>query len=255
MQTLALVLAMAAIGLAERLPRLRFEPLRSWRRGSSTDVVCLVTGALGLGLLVREVTARLVEDLGRVAPPLALLPLLAAVPLAVLLYDLLAYATHLALHRSESLWRLHKVHHSSPALDWLATFRAHVLEHGLRHLASTGALLVLGLPPAAVAAAATVYGAWAMLNHANLRIDLGFLEPVLITPRLHRLHHVATTGERNLGTIFSFWDRLRGTLRSEAGPGRLGVPGELDSYPQTWPRQLVEPFRLTRRRRPSIVPW
>ncbi len=33
-------------------------------------------------------------------------------------------------------------------------------------------------------------------------------------------------------------------LAQDAGPGQpLGVPGEMDRYPQSWWRQLVEPFR------------
>jgi sterol desaturase/sphingolipid hydroxylase (fatty acid hydroxylase superfamily) len=242
MENLALPLALAAIVLGERLPRLRFQPSRFWRRHFGTDLIYLASGAVGLGVLLRETGVRAVEALGMLAPGLAALPL--AIALATLLYDLGAYASHLLLHRVERLWLLHKVHHSSPALDWLATFRAHILEHALRHLASTGTLLALGLPLRAVAGAAALHAAWAAFGHANLRIDLRFLEPLLITPRLHRLHHVAATGERNLGTIFSLWDRLRGNLVSDvADSTRLGVAGEIDSYPQSWPAQLVQPFR------------
>ena len=70
---------------------------------------------------------------------------------------------------------------------------------------------------------------------------------MLITPRLHRLHHVATSCEKNFGVAFSVWDRLARTLTTateEGGP--LGVPGEIDTYPQTWTKQLVEPFRRWR---------
>jgi sterol desaturase/sphingolipid hydroxylase (fatty acid hydroxylase superfamily) len=249
-ESLVLPLALAAIALGERLPGLRFQRSRFRRRHFGTDGVYLASGALGLGALLREGGARAVEALGAVAPDLAALPLPVALLLATLLYDLGAYASHLLLHRVEPLWRLHKVHHSSPTLDWLATFRGHILEHALRHLASTGTLLALGLPLRAVAGAAAVYAAWAAFGHANLRIDLRFLEPLLITPRLHRLHHVPATSERNLGTIFSLWDRLRGNLVTEGGvaAARMGVPGEIDSYPQSWLPQLLQPFR---RQQPS----
>jgi sterol desaturase/sphingolipid hydroxylase (fatty acid hydroxylase superfamily) len=245
MESLLLPVTLAAIVLAERLPRLRFERSRFRRRHFGTDVIYLATGAFGLGLVLREAGVRAVAGLGTLVPDLAALPLPAALLLATLLYDLAAYATHLLLHRVAPLWRLHKVHHSSPTLDWLAAFRAHILEHALRHLASTGALLALGLPLPAVAGAASLYAAWAAFNHANLRLDLRLLEPLLVTPRLHRLHHVPATSERNLGTIFSLWDRLRGSLVTDAGaaPLRLGVPGEVDSYPQSWPAQLAQPFR------------
>jgi sterol desaturase/sphingolipid hydroxylase (fatty acid hydroxylase superfamily) len=70
-----------------------------------------------------------------------------------------------------------------------------------------------------------------------------FLESILITPRLHRLHHVPETDSCNLGTVFTFWDRLRGTLMvADVGPETaLGVVDEIETYPQRWADQLIEP--------------
>jgi sterol desaturase/sphingolipid hydroxylase (fatty acid hydroxylase superfamily) len=98
--------------------------------------------------------------------------------------------------------------------------------------------------------------AWAEFNHPNLKLNLRFPEPVFITPRLHKVHHVAATLESNLGTIFTFWDRLRITfVRADPGEGSPRSPvfgnGEAN-YPQTWATQLVEPIRrLARLRRTS----
>lgn len=250
--TLVLLAALAAIALCERSRRLRFEPQRFLRRHFATDLLYLASGGLALGLAMRTGGAQLAAAWGAALPALGELPAVAVVPLATLLHDLGAYLTHWLLHRSDTLWRLHKVHHSSPALDWLATFRAHILEHALRHLASSAALLLLGFPLYAVVASSALYTIWAALNHSNLRVDLRFAEGLLVTPRLHRLHHVPDSAERNLGTIFSLWDRLRGTLLRDPGaPLRpLGVPGELASYPQTWLRQCVEPLRAKSRALP-----
>jgi sterol desaturase/sphingolipid hydroxylase (fatty acid hydroxylase superfamily) len=245
MSLVLVVAVLAVVALCERTERLRFEKQPFLRSRFGTDLFYLATGAVALSLVMRAGAARFAASWGTALPELGALPALAVVPLAVILHDLLSYFAHWSMHRSDVLWRLHKVHHSSPALDWLATFRAHPLEHALRHLLSPVALLLLGFPLYAVAVSSALYTAWAALNHANLKVDLRFGEGLLITPRLHRLHHVPDSAQRNLGTIFSLWDRLRGTLvRDPAAPLRpLGVPGELASYPQTWLRQLVEPFR------------
>jgi sterol desaturase/sphingolipid hydroxylase (fatty acid hydroxylase superfamily) len=97
-----------------------------------------------------------------------------------------------------------------------------------------------------VAIASAVHAGWAAFGHSNFGRGLRFLEPVLITPRLHRLHHVPATSETNLGSIFSIWDRLRGTLTLDpnAPLEPLGVAGEIDTYPQTWAGQFVEPMRF-----------
>jgi sterol desaturase/sphingolipid hydroxylase (fatty acid hydroxylase superfamily) len=62
------------------------------------------------------------------------------------------------------------------------------------------------------------------------------------------VHHVAASCERNFGVMLTIWDRLAGTLSTatESG-GVIGVPDEIDTYPQTWTAQLLEPFRRWRR--------
>jgi len=105
--------------------------------------------------------------------------------------------------------------------------------------------------------AASIFTAWAMLDHSNLALRLGFLERVLVTPALHRVHHVPRTTERKLGTVFVFWDALRGTL-VRPGPGRdctFGVPGETETYPQGWLAQLVEPVRRVGRDPSAVRMW
>jgi sterol desaturase/sphingolipid hydroxylase (fatty acid hydroxylase superfamily) len=242
-ENVALAASLALLVALERVPALRLRELPLLRPFFATDAFYLGTGALGLGLALRAAAAPFagVLDPGG----LRALPAWAAVPIAVVLYDVAAFAAHVLMHRSERLWRVHQVHHSSLALDWLATFRAHAVEHALRHLASPVALLLLGLPAGAVAAASAFYAAWAAFNHANLRLPLRGLEAVLVTPRLHRLHHVPATSQRNFGTIFSLWDRLAGSLAADPGAADepLGVPGARERYPQRWLPQLAKPFR------------
>ena len=246
MGTLLLFAFIAALALAERIPRLRRAPLRLVRRFVGTDLVYLCTGALGLGLIARTATARIVADSGPAFETLRAWPFGLTYAAGLVLYDLSAYLTHaLLLHRVSALWRVHCVHHSSRELDWLAAFRAHVAEHVLRHLTSACVLVAIGFPAAVVGAVAATYAAWAALGHSNLDLRLGALEGILITPRLHRLHHAVATCDANFGTIFSLWDRLGGTWAPNGAADPIGVPGELEVYPQTWGRQLIEPFRRT----------
>jgi sterol desaturase/sphingolipid hydroxylase (fatty acid hydroxylase superfamily) len=167
------------------------------------------------------------------------------VALAVVAFDLGNYVAHWLMHRVDALWRVHEVHHSIVQLDWLATFRSHVGEQLLRRGLVAVLLVAAGVPPGAVAAAAVVFLGWAVLNHSNVRLPLAGLEWLLVTPRLHRLHHVPATSERNLGTVFSCWDRLRGTLVRADAPAdvRFGFPRQPASYPQDWLGQVAAPWR------------
>ena len=91
---------------------------------------------------------------------------------------------------------------------------------------------------------------FALIGHSNIAVDLRWAEPLFITPRLHRLHHVPATTHNNFGTVFSLWDHLAGTLtvRDTAIDEPIGVPGELDSYPQRFLDAVRQPLRQLRTR-------
>ena len=231
--------------LAERVPWLQFQASPFLRRFFLSDFWYLATGAIFLSLAMRAQALPWAGILGKdILRALESMPFALTVGAAVVLHDLGGYASHVLLHRIDMLWELHKVHHSSRTLDWLATFRAHILEHALRHFFSPVLLILLGFPLTAVGVASVLLGVWAVVVHANLNVTWRWLEPILITPRLHRLHHVPATSENNLGVFLSVWDRLRGTLVVDpaAQLQPTGVPGAVETYPQTWPRQLIEPF-------------
>jgi sterol desaturase/sphingolipid hydroxylase (fatty acid hydroxylase superfamily) len=236
------------LALLERLPATRRERQPLLRPYLGSDLVYLLSGYVAGGSAAAAYVAAASEAVGRLGVPrLAALdvPFWAAVAASLVLIDLGNYLSHWLLHRFGPLWRLHEVHHSSRRLDWMATFRSHLLEQALRRAVAPVGLVFAGAPVGAVAVAAGLFQSWAMLNHANLALDLRWLEPVFVTPRLHHLHHVPETTHRNLGTLLTLWDRLRGALvvRELAAGEIYGVPGEVESYPQGWLRQLVEPLR------------
>lgn len=164
---------------------------------------------------------------------------------AIVIYDFVAFAVHVGIHRSDRLWSVHKVHHSSLHLDALATTRTHLFEHMVRNVPAQAALFALGMSSATVAATLVVYAAFAVHGHSNLRIGGRWLETVFITPRLHRIHHLPATTQANFGTVFTVWDRLFGRLvvRDAAPEERTGVPGELDTYPQRFAPAFRQPLR------------
>jgi sterol desaturase/sphingolipid hydroxylase (fatty acid hydroxylase superfamily) len=247
----AAIPAVVALALAtlERLPSRRYRPSRLFRRYVGSDVVYLLTGFVAGGSLAQSFIAEGSDVVGTSfgVPRLASLdlPLWMTVPAALVALDLGNYVAHSLLHRFDSLWEFHKVHHSIETLDWLATFRSHIVEQTLRRVVAPLLLILAGFPADAVALAGGVFLAWAIANHTNLNLKLGFLEPLFVTPRLHRIHHVPETDDRNFGTVFTIWDRLRGTLlvRDTSPDVALGVAGEVTTYPGGWLAQLVEPPR------------
>lgn len=150
--------------------------------------------------------------------------------------DFCFYWAHRSLHRYNLLWGAHQPHHSSedfnlstalrkgafqPAFDW-----PFYLPLALLGLPLPLFLLLLGIQLA--------YQFWIHTQHVD---RLGWLERVLITPSLHRVHHGQNDCyiDRNHGGVLILWDKLFDTFAEEREPVRYGV---------TTPVATFDPLRL-----------
>jgi sterol desaturase/sphingolipid hydroxylase (fatty acid hydroxylase superfamily) len=248
----------AAIATLERVPVLQYRRQRLCRRWFRTDLAWYLTSAVVAGVFAftfRPVLERLA--LPGTAELVRQVPDVVVILVGLVVFDFVAFGVHVLLHRSDTLWAFHKVHHSSVELDVFSTTRTQPFELLIRNVPAQLALFALGVPGALVGTVLLLFAAFGALNHSNLRLPLQSVEWLLITPRLHRSHHVPATSMCNFGTVFSLWDRaayrlFRGDVESSA---RLGVPGEIDSFPQSFPQAVREPFReLHRRAAPAEAP-
>lgn len=245
------------VGRLERMPALRFRELSRPRRYLATDVawygVAIAATAISVFVL-RPVLARL--TIAPLRDAVDGLPFLAKLLVGVVVFDLVSFLVHRFLHRYDVLWNIHKIHHSTLELDGFATTRTHMIENMLRFVPSQALLFVIGMPVAVVAATVAIAAIYGVSNHSNLGIDLRWMEPLLVTPRLHRRHHVPSTTQNNYGGIFTIWDRLAGSLvRTDTlAEERYGVPGEIDTYPQRFARAFRQPFQDARARSSSREP-
>lgn len=237
------------VGRLERTQALRFRVLSRPRRHFATDLgwygVAIAATAVSV-FVFRPVLERL--SIGPLRDAIAGVPFLAKLALGVVVFDLVSFLVHRCLHRYDRLWNIHKVHHSSLELDGFATTRTHMAENMLRFVPSQALLFLIGMPVSVVAPTVAIAAVYGVSNHSNLGIDLRWIEPVLVTPRLHRRHHVPSTTMNNYGGILTIWDRLAGTLiRTDTAPEeRYGVPGEVDTYPQRFADAFRRPFRNER---------
>lgn len=152
--------------------------------------------------------------------------------LSFLLLDLLLYVWHRICHQFNGLWMFHKVHHSDPHLNVSTAFRIHIVEMVITTVLKALYIILLGIDKTVVLAYETVYPLFVMFHHANITIpDEKWLGQVIVTPRLHRLHHSIEREEHdsNYGAIFSVWDRLFLT-RKEVEPAGIGIKA---ATPQT----------------------
>jgi sterol desaturase/sphingolipid hydroxylase (fatty acid hydroxylase superfamily) len=164
--------------------------------------------------------------------------------LAVFFADLFQAGLHRIYHRVPFLWRFHAVHHSSRNLDWLAGSRVHFVEIVLTRSAVLLPLVLLGFSQPAVNAYVILVGVQAVLAHANLRTDFGWLEYLLVTPRYHHWHHArhAEYVDVNYAIHLPLVDMIMGTFRRPppgAWPDEYGVM-KLETVPRgIWAQTLM----------------
>jgi sterol desaturase/sphingolipid hydroxylase (fatty acid hydroxylase superfamily) len=183
--------------------------------------------------------------------------------LAFLLMDLSFYYWHLLNHRVPLLWRFHNVHHSDPDLDVTTALRFHFGELALSAGFRIVQVLAIGVSPWVYAAYELVFQANTLFQHSNLRLPIGFeraLNKVLVTPRMHGIHHSQVQGETNsnYGVVFPWWDRLHRTLGLNVPQSAvvIGVPGYSSPEDNRLWATLWLPFRRQRDywRRPDGSP-
>lgn len=239
------------------VPLERLFPLRRaqsvLRRGWQTDVahffgshlleqLALVLAVGGVLTILEPLVSPRVQD------AVAAQPLACQLAEALLVTELVGYAMHRAFHEVPWLWRIHAVHHSSEALDWLAGLRVHPLDQTLTRAAQFAPLYLLGFPPELFASGAVLLGLWAITLHANVRLRLGWLEHVIASPRFHHWHH-ARDARGNYAGLFPWLDRLFGTrLDATAWPPTYGTDAPV---PPRWHAQLLFPLSGRRPQAPE----
>jgi sterol desaturase/sphingolipid hydroxylase (fatty acid hydroxylase superfamily) len=201
------------VAMLERTPALRFRRLTSPRPYLATDVawyaVALVATAIS-AFVFRPQLAKLA--IGPLARRSLDLPFGVKLLIGLVVFDLVSFTVHVAMHRIDALWNLHKVHHSTLELDGFATTRAHMLENLVRFVPGQALLYLVGMPVTVVTTTVATYAILGVSNHSNIGIDLRWAEPFVVTPRLHRRHHVPETSQNNFGTVLTIWDRAFGSL-------------------------------------------
>lgn len=138
---------------------------------------------------------------------------IAIVTLSVLLLDMLIYWQHRLFHTVPMLWRFHKMHHADSHVDTTTGLRFHPVEIAMSLGIKAGAVVILGVPAIAIVIFEVALNGFALFNHANVRLPQKWddrIGLVLITQRLHRIHHSQAKSESNsnYGFSVSWWDRL-----------------------------------------------
>jgi sterol desaturase/sphingolipid hydroxylase (fatty acid hydroxylase superfamily) len=215
----------------------RRRPLRARRaskpRRDARNLAVAALSAATISAVEEPVVAPLARLVARrrwgLLPALRLPPAL-EVALGVVLLDHTLYVWHVLTHRVPFIWRFHRAHHADLDLSASTALRFHFAEMALSVPWRAAQVLVVGAGPLTLTTWQLATLLAILFHHAD--VDLGervdrALSRVIVTPRLHGIHHSIFDDERdsNWGTIFTWPDVVHGTSRDDVPQGaiRIGV--------------------------------
>ena len=168
---------------------------------------------------------------------------------ALLLLDYTLYLWHVLIHRVPQLWRLHVVHHVDLDLDASTALRFHVAELLVSIFWRAGQILCIGITRRTLSLWQRLTLLSVLFHHSNVRLPIEVerqLVRVIVTPRMHGIHHstVQAETESNWSSGLTIWDRLHGTLRLDVPQDAIviGVPAYRQSDEIDLIHVLMMPF-------------
>ncbi len=176
---------------------------------------------------------------------------------AILLMDYTLYVWHVLTHKVPLLWRFHQPHHVDLDLDASTGIRFHFGELLLSIGWRSAQIVVIGVTPLALSLWSTLTIIEVLFHHSNVQLPLRverWLNLIVVTPRMHGIHHSIVRDEMNSNwsSGLTIWDRLHRTLRLDIPQRKItiGVAAFLDPRRVTFLKVLWMSFR---RRQPD--PW
>jgi sterol desaturase/sphingolipid hydroxylase (fatty acid hydroxylase superfamily) len=177
------------------------------------------------------------------------LPAVLETIVAIVLLDYTLYVWHVLTHRVPFLWRFHRVHHADLDLTASTALRFHFAEMVLSVPWRAGQVLLIGATPLSLSIWQTATLIAIMFHHSNLNLPVSFerrLCRVIVTPRMHGIHHSIEPEEANANwsTILAFPDYLHRTCRLNIPQQEVsvGVPEFRDPNELRLPDLVRMPF-------------
>jgi sterol desaturase/sphingolipid hydroxylase (fatty acid hydroxylase superfamily) len=182
------------------------------------------------------------------------LPRLLETTIAIVFLDYTLWWWHWASHRVPFFWRFHLVHHIDRDLDTTTALRFHFGELALSIPVRAAQMLLIGVDPQTLWLWQAILFGSILFHHANVRLPLAIeraLVRVIVTPRMHGIHHSDRLDETNSNwsSLLSWWDYLHGTILLNVPQSEItiGVPAYSSPSDATFGKILLVPFLRQRR--------
>lgn len=158
--------------------------------------------------------------------------------------DFVLYWNHRMFHEVPWLWKFHAVHHSTEHLDWMSGSRSHLVYMVAERCLVMVPLYLLGASKEALDLYVAIAAFQAVYIHANMDVNLGWLNKLVVDARFHHWHHSSESEalDKNYCAHTPLFDWIFGTyhLPKERWPKKYGTTSPL---PKGFLKQFFYPLK------------
>lgn len=137
----------------------------------------------------------------------------------------LSFLLHVIWHKIPFLWRLHQTHHSATEMTGITQFREHLLIDFITNFIKGTVFFFLGLRLEVLGGYLFFSNFHQALIHSKIDSNWKWLELILVTPRMHHIHHSTESQcfNKNFSTDFVIWDQLFGTYQNNVKDEKIKI--------------------------------
>lgn len=139
-----------------------------------------------------------------------------------------SYWNHRLWHRP-FFWPIHRYHHSTKTMNFVATYRNHPAERLFHPFFKYLPLAIVQAPQNAIIIISTLTYFHELMQHSGGSLSWGFIGKYIISdPLMHEIHHSKKKEhfDCNFGSITPLWDHIFGTLVRDPNGIMLGVSND-----------------------------
>ena len=163
------------------------------------------------------------RNIGAVPAAGPALEVLAMIFVPLFVHDFWFYWSHRIEHRVPALWAFHKLHHSDELMNASTWARDHFLQDVWRAFFSVFTLGLMVDLDFTEAGKAALYSnlfltGMSLFYHSAIRVRLPWLDRILVTPQVHRIHHSIDPEHhnKNFADALPIFDIVFGTYHRPA---------------------------------------
>lgn len=134
---------------------------------------------------------------------------------ALIVAEFGTYWSHRLIMHSK-FWIAHRTHHSSLGVYTMMFFRQHFLDSIVGNFSHLFLLVIIGFNFKIILSVIIFFYVCSQVAHSNVDLDNPWIGKILLTNKVHRVHHIADNinANSNFGICHLFWDYLGRTHRA-----------------------------------------